>query len=119
MGFIAGFYPFRRTFQVREDAELKSFVTTKSGLILVFPPGSDEDSEIASAKQFSGQFPCFRIEARPKAKGERGGKGSRRNAAHHCAAAARNRDLKILTGSFDNLDGLAFLFFRPIENLPC
>ena len=74
MRFIAGCHPFRRLFQVRENAELKSFITTKNGLRLVSSPGADKYAEIASAKQLDGYFPRFRIEARLKAKGDCDGK---------------------------------------------
>lgn len=119
MGFIASFYPFRRISQVREDAELKSFVTTKSGLILAIPPSSDEDPEIARAKQFSRHFPCFRVVARLKAEGQCGGQWSFRKSAHHGASALRYKNLKVFTGSLDDLDGIAFFSLRPVQHLPC
>ena len=118
MRLIAGLHSFRRIAQVLKDAELKTLTTTQTRLLLGLSPSPNKDSEIPCPKQCGGHFPRFRVIARPKAKGQCGGQWRFRNSAHHGASATCDKNFKIISGSFDDLDSLALFFLWPAKNLP-
>ena len=103
---------------MREKAELKSLIATQFRLLLGPPSDPDEDSEVACAKQLGRHFSRFWVIARLEAKGQCGGQWGFRKSAHHGASSACDKNFKILTGSFDDLGGIALFFLRPTENLP-